>query len=80
MKLKQLALSLGCVVCWMVFFPVVVIGGGIALFLLALGAELSHLISGNKGDGIDASAAHDMAMRICFGYRAGERAPSRFSR
>jgi len=58
----------------------VVVGGGIALFLLAAAAELSHLITGNKGEGIDPSAAHDMAMRICFGYQAGGRAPNRFSR
>lgn len=80
MNLKKLALSVGCVVCWMIFFPVVVIGGGIALFLLAAGAEISQLITGNQGKGIDPSAAHDMAMRICFGYRAGARTPSRLSR
>jgi hypothetical protein len=80
MNLKKLALSVGCVVCWMIFFPVIVLGGGIALFLLAAGAELSHLITGDKGQGLDPSAAHDMAMRICFGYRTGARAPSRFSR
>ncbi len=64
-------------VCWIVLFPLVVIGGGIAVFILAAVTELSHLITGTTGKGIDPSAAHDMAMRICFGYRARVRAPSR---
>jgi hypothetical protein len=79
-KLKTLILSAGCILCWIVLFPLVVIGGGIALFLIAAGTELSHLITGTSGKGIDPSAAHDMAMRICFGYRARARAPSRFIR
>jgi hypothetical protein len=78
MKLKTLVLSVGCVVCWMVLFPVIVIGGGVTLFLLAAATEYSHLISGRTGKSIDPSAAHEMAMRICFGYRA--RATSRLIR
>jgi len=54
----------------MVFFPIVVIAGGMALILLAAGSELSHLLKGNAAMGIDPSAAHEMAMRICFGYAA----------
>ena len=80
MKLKTLVLSAGCVVCWIVLFPMVVIGGGVALFLLAAGTELSHLITGTTGKDIDPSAAHDMAMRICFGYRARARAQRRLTR
>jgi hypothetical protein len=45
--------------------------------IVAAVTELSHLITGTTGKGIDPSAAHDMAMRICFGYRARVRAPSR---
>ena len=80
MKLKTLVLSLGCVVCWMVLFPLIVIGGAVTLFLLAAGTELSHLITGTSGQSIDPSAARAMAMQICFGYRARARAPHRFSR
>ncbi len=80
MKLKQLLLSVGCLVCWMVLFPVVIIGAGLALFLFAAGAELSNLITGNRAQVIDPATAHDMAMRICFGYRVAGRAPNRFSR
>jgi hypothetical protein len=80
MKLKTLVLSVGCVLCWIVLFPLVVIGGGIALFLIAAGTEISHLITGTTGKDVDPSAAHDMAMRICFGYRARARAPGRLIR
>jgi len=80
MTFNTLVLSVGCVLCWIVLFPLVVIGGGIALFLLAAGTELSCLITGNQGKSIDPTAAHEMAMRICFGYRTRARAPSRFVR
>jgi hypothetical protein len=80
MKLKTLVLSVGCVVCWMVLFPLIVVGGGVTLFLFAAGTELSHLITGTRGKSIDPSAAHEMAMQICFGYRARARARNRFSR
>jgi hypothetical protein len=80
MKSKKLLLSAGCLVCWMIFFPMVVIGGGIALFLAAAVAELTNLITGSTAKAVDPSAAHDMAMRICFGYRARARAPHRFTR
>ncbi len=80
MNITKLLMSVGCVACWMVLFPVVVIGGGLALFLMAAATELSHLITGNTAKGIDPSAAHEMAMRICFGYRARARARNRFTR
>jgi hypothetical protein len=80
MKLKTLVLSVGCVVCWMVLFPIIVIGGGVTLFLLAAGTEFSHLITGTAGKSVDPSAAHEMAMRICFGYRARARATGRLIR
>jgi hypothetical protein len=80
MKLKTLVLSVGCLVCWMVLFPLIVIGGGVTLFLLAAGTEFSHLITGRSSKSIDPSTAHEMAMRICFGYRARARAPNRFGR
>jgi hypothetical protein len=38
------------------------------------------LITGTSGNSIDPSAAHEMAMRICFGYRGRARARNRFSR
>jgi hypothetical protein len=80
MKLKTLVLSVGCIVCWMVLFPLIVVGGGVTLFLLAAATEFSNLITGTSGKSIEPSAAHEMAMRICFGYRARARAPNRLSR
>ncbi len=80
MMLKTLALSVGCVACWMILFPLIVVGGGVTLFLLAAGTEFSHLITGTTGKSIEPSAAHEMAMRICFGYRTRARAPRRLAR
>jgi len=78
MKLLAKVLSLGCVASSIVIFPLVVIGGGAALFLAAAGTELSHSITRSRGDGLDRSSAREMAARICFGYRP--RIASHFTR
>ena len=54
------------------------IGGGAALVILAVGTELSQLLAGTSGQGIDHSAARKLALRIC-GYPAGATAHGRYS-
>jgi hypothetical protein len=80
MKLKTMVLSMACVLCWIVLFPLFVIGGSVALLVLAAGTELAQLLTGTAGQGIDPAAARAMAMRICFGHRAGARAQGRLTR
>jgi hypothetical protein len=45
MSLKAVPFTLGCVLAWFVLLPVVVIGGGFALLLYAILAELAAFIS-----------------------------------
>ena len=68
MSLKAIFFSLGCVLAWFVLLPVVVIGGGLSLFLYAILAELGALATGDRSKAIDASAAREMASRMCGGY------------
>jgi hypothetical protein len=79
MALKTMVLSIACVLCWIILFPLVLIGGGAALLILAAGTELTVLLTGTAAQGIDHSAAREMALRICFGNRAGARAGSRLT-
>jgi hypothetical protein len=67
--LKTMIVSGACFLCWIVLFPLAVIGAGVGLFGVAVATELSHLLTGTGGQGIDHSAAREMAKRICFGYR-----------
>ena len=46
MSPKVVLFTLGCVLAWFVLLPVVVIGGGFALFLYAILAELAAFIRG----------------------------------
>jgi hypothetical protein len=80
MKLRTRIFSMACVLCWIVLFPLVVIAGGAAVLILAVGTELSDLLTGTAGQGIDRSAAREMAMRICFGYPSRRLAGSRCTR
>jgi hypothetical protein len=80
MMLKTQIVSGACLLCSVVLFPLVVIGTGLGLFVLAVGTESSHLLTGTAVKGIDHSAAHEMALRICFGYRAGAGAHGRCAR
>jgi hypothetical protein len=67
MSLKAILFSLGCVIAWFVLLPVMVIGGGIALFACAIFAELVALITGTPSKTLDTSVAREIARRMCGG-------------
>ena len=48
MSPKVILFTLGCVLAWFVLLPVVVIGGGFALFLYAILAELAAFLTGRR--------------------------------
>jgi hypothetical protein len=79
MSLKAILLSLGCVLAWFVLLPVLVIGGGAALFVYAVCAELSGFLLGSSSQSLDASVAREIARRLCGGYgiraRSSRRSP-----
>jgi hypothetical protein len=68
MSLKAVLYSLGCVVAWFVLLPVLVIGGGVALFAYAIFAELAALITGTQSKPLETSAAREIVRRMCGGY------------
>jgi hypothetical protein len=68
MFLKAILLSLGCLLAWLVLLPLLVIGGGVALFAYALFAEVGASLLGNGGTTVDAKAAREIARRMCGGY------------
>jgi hypothetical protein len=67
MSLKAIPFSVGCVIAWFVLLPVLVIGGGVALFAYAIFAELAALIAGTPSKTLDTSAARETARRLCGG-------------
>jgi hypothetical protein len=81
MSLKTILFSLGCVLAWFVLLPVLLIGGGIALFAYAVFAELGAFLTGSPGKTLDSSVAREIARRMCGGYgvraRNSQRPPSR---
>lgn len=68
MSLKAILLALGCVFAWCVLLPVLVIGGGTALFVYAVLAELVASLTGNLGKPLDTSEAREIARGMCNGY------------
>lgn len=70
MSVKTLVFTLGYLLAWLVLMPIVAIGGGISLFLYALGAELTQLLTGRKELHPDPIAARAMAAKICMPYAA----------
>jgi hypothetical protein len=80
MSLKTILFSLGCVLAWFVLLPVLLIGGGIALFSYAVFVELGALLTGRSSKTLDSSVAREIARRMC-GYdvtaRNSPRRPSR---
>jgi hypothetical protein len=81
MSLKTILFSLGCVLAWFVLLPVLLVGGGIALFAYAVLAELGAFLTGSSGKTLDSSVAREIARRMCGGYgvpaRNSQRRPSR---
>lgn len=68
MSLKTILFSMGCLIAWFILLPMLVIGGGVALFACATFAELGEFLLGNSGKTLDTSAAREMARRMCGGY------------
>ncbi len=73
MSLKAISYSLGCVIAWFVLLPLLVIGGGLALFAYATFAELVALLTGRDGNSLDISAAREIAHRMCGGHSGRSR-------
>ena len=68
MPVKAIILSLGFLVAWVVFLPVLVIGGGMALLAGATLAEIASLLTGGSRPGLDTRRAREIAHRMCAGY------------
>jgi hypothetical protein len=68
MFLKAILLALGCLLAWLVLLPLLVIGGGAALFAYAIFAEFGAMFLGNTGTTVDPAAAREIARRMCGGY------------
>jgi hypothetical protein len=68
MSLKTILFSLGCVLAWLVLMPVLLIGGGIALFAYAALAELGAFPKGSPSKTLDSSVAREIARRMCGAY------------
>jgi hypothetical protein len=68
MSPKAILFTLGCILAWFVLLPMVVIGGGLALFLYAVLAELAAFITGKSGKPVDTAAAREIAHRLCGSY------------
>ncbi len=76
MPLKTILFSLGCVLAWFVLLPLLLIGGGLALFAYAVFAELGAFLTGSTSNTLDISVAREIARRMCGGYSM----PARSSR
>jgi hypothetical protein len=68
MSLKTILFSLGCLVAWFVLLPMLVIGGGIALFAYATFAELGAFLTGAPARTLDTTSAREIAHNLCGGY------------
>jgi hypothetical protein len=73
MLLKTILLALWCLFAWFVLLPLLVIGGGVALFAVAIFAEVEALFLGNTGNTVDTATAREIARRMCGGYAAQAR-------
>jgi hypothetical protein len=74
MSLKAILFSLGCLLAWFVLLPLLLIGGGAALFCYAIFAELGVLLVGSKS--VDTTVAREIARSMC-GYGVQPRATRR---
>jgi hypothetical protein len=73
--LKATLFSLGCLLAWCVLLPLLVIGGGVALFGHAVFAEFAALFLGDTAKPIDTTVAREIARRMCGGARSTRRYP-----
>jgi hypothetical protein len=65
MSLKAFLFPLSCVIAWFVLLPVLVIGGGFALFAYATFAELGALLTNSPARTLDTTVARDIARKMC---------------
>ncbi len=65
MPVKAILLSLGFLVSWLVFLPVLVIGGGMALLAGATLAEIAAQVTGAAPRGLNPATARETARRMC---------------
>jgi hypothetical protein len=68
MSLKAIFFSLGCVIAWFVLLPMLLIGGGFALFAYATFAELGAFLTGTSARTLDTATAREIAHKMCGGY------------
>lgn len=73
MSFKSVIFFVGCGIAWLVFLPMLVVGGGVALLIYALGAEIVELVTGQRRQP-EASAVRELARRLCVGYESDSRA------
>ncbi|HEX3846314.1 MAG TPA: hypothetical protein VHV81_02955 [Steroidobacteraceae bacterium] len=67
MPVKIILLSMGFLLSWLVLLPVLVIGGGMALFAGATLAEMADTLTGSSPKGQDTRHAREVALRMCTG-------------
>ncbi|MGB6307761.1 MAG: hypothetical protein WBF89_08195 [Steroidobacteraceae bacterium] len=68
MSLKAIPFTIACVIAWFILLPLLVIGGGIALFAYATFAELGAVLTGSPARTLDTAAAREIARRMCGGH------------
>jgi hypothetical protein len=65
MSLKAVLFPLSCVIAWFVLLPMLVIGGGVALFAYATFAELVALLTNSPPKTLDTTVAREIARNMC---------------
>ena len=68
MSLKAILFTMGCLVAWFVLLPLMLIAGGATLLAYAIFAELAAFLTGHRSNTLDASAAREIARRMCSGH------------
>jgi hypothetical protein len=74
MSLKAVLFPLSCIIAWFVLLPMLVIGGGIALFAYATFAELGALLTNSPARTLDTTVAREIARNMCGGGYGGAKA------
>jgi len=74
MFVKAVLFPIGCVLASFILLPLLMIGGGLALFSYAVFGEVADFLIGNTDKSLDASTAREIAHRMCLGYDVRRRA------
>jgi hypothetical protein len=67
MFLKAVLFPLSCIIAWFLLLPMLVVGGGIALFAYAAFAELGALLTNSPARTLDTTVAREIARKMCGG-------------